>query len=85
MLRIPNLARNANEEIDALVKPRIDLAVRRDDLGYLSTTSILSKLLFMRVFEVRLYPDMRRLRVSNHRSSARHIKDRAETPWLCIK
>jgi hypothetical protein len=79
----PDLAR-VQEEIDALVaSERTVVAVRRDDLGYLTESIDLSQTRFMRVLEVRLFPGHESDFVEAFKILAdAYTKIKAETPWV---
>jgi hypothetical protein len=79
----PDLAR-MREEIDGLVaSERTIVAVRRDDLGYLSDSIDFSEARFMRALEVRLLPGHENDFVEAFTILAQaHSKITADTPWV---
>ena len=79
----PEIAR-LQEELKALVsRESTNVAVRRDDLGYLPQSIDLSKTRFMRVLEVRLHPGHESEFVEASRILAgAYEKIKADTPWV---
>jgi hypothetical protein len=79
----PDLAR-LQEEIDALVvSERTVVAVRRDDLGYLTDSIDLSETRFMRVLELRLFPGHETDFVEAFKTRAEaYAKIKVDTPWV---
>jgi hypothetical protein len=79
----PDLAR-MKDEIDGFVgSERTIVAVRRDDVGYLTDSIDLSEAHFMRILEVRLFPG----RESDFIEAMRNLADaytkiKADVPWL---
>jgi hypothetical protein len=79
----PDLAR-AKEDIDALVENEHRIvAVRRDDVGYLTDNIDLSETRFLRILEVRLFPGHEGDFVESLRILAEAYKRiNADTPWV---
>jgi hypothetical protein len=79
----PDLAR-LQEEIDALVvSERTVVAVRRDDLGYLTDSIDLSETRFMRVLELRLFPGHETDFFEALKALAEaYAKIKADMPWV---